>query len=157
MNKLNMAPDQQGYQVQDSAEHIHNKLAGGAGRIRRDYTGMPVQVDVQWTCDAGEFDYLQAFYRVQEEGTVPFLMDLIIHSNAIEEHECRFMPGTFRLTAQNGGRYIVKAKLEAIPPIPDIDLDEGIVTTFEGFGLEGALAYADLARLVNVVMPASLR
>lgn len=157
MRKLNFAPDQQGYQVQDSSAHVQTKLGGGMSRIRKDYLNAPVLVDLQWTCDPQEYNYLQTFWRIQQDGTEPFLMDLIIHSNEILEHECKFVPDTFRFTGITGERFVVKAKLEVVPPIPDDAMDEGVVTTFESFGDAGSQAYALLATLVNVTCPDNLK
>lgn len=155
LRKLNMAPDESSYSVTDGAAHVQARLAGGASRIRTDYLNAPVKVELQWTCDENEFLYLQTFYRVQS--TTPFEMDLIVHSPGLTTHECRFVPRTFKMVGVTGMRYVVRAQLEVIPNVPDDAYDEGLVTTFEAFGADGVSAYAEVSRLINVVMPENLK
>lgn len=157
MRTLNLLPDVTGYSVSDPNGHVHVKLLGGASRLRREYINSPSVVALQWTCGPEEFNYLQSFYRVQAEGTQPFLMSLILHHPTLTEHVCRFVPRTFQLASQQGDRYVVKAQIEADPLVPDEPYDEGLVTTFEAFGSEGPDSYLLLQTLVNVAMPNSIR
>lgn len=157
MKKLALAPDQDNYSIADGVTAIYTKLEGGAGRIRKDYLHAPSVVTVQWTCDKAEFDYLRTFYRTTSEGTEPFLMDLLLHGSDLTEHECRFVPKTFKTSAVKAQTYKVQAQLEVMPLPPDDALDEGLVTSFEAFGVEASLAYQLLSYIVNTLMPANLK
>lgn len=157
MYKLTLAPDQSGYAAAEGAKQVYNRLDGGSGRTRRDYLNGVYKVDVQWTATEDDYLYLQTFHRVTMEGSEPFLMDLLLTDYQLKEYECRFIPGTWRLTTVKGQSYIVKAQLEVNPGVNDDDLDAGIVITYEAFGPEGGLAYTDIAKFVNVTMPANLK
>lgn len=156
MYKLALAPDQQQYATAEGTRQVYSKLDGGLGRYRRDLLNGTYKVDVQWTVGDADFVYLNTFYRVVE-GVNPFLMDLILDAAVLTEHECRFIPGTFRLTSIKGEQYTVRAQLEVRPAIADDEFDAGLVTTYESFGPEGPQAYASLAYLVNVSMPANMK
>lgn len=151
LRRLNLAPDVQGYQITEAGGHVYTKLSGGASKIRRDFDNAPVEVDVQWTCDEQEYNYITTFHRLTTND--PFNISLIIHSPSFTDHEARFIPGSFKTSNIQGQKYVVKAKLEVVPVTPDLDFDEGLVTTFEAFGQEGPAAYAFLSQLVNVDMP----
>lgn len=157
MKKLSLIPDQENYSIQDGVTAIYAKLEGGAGRLRKDYLHAPAIVTMQWTCDEVEFDYLRTFYRTTSEGTEPFLMDLILHGSDFTEHECRIVPKTFKTSSVKAKTYRVQAQLEVLPLPPDDALDEGLVTSFEAFGVEASLAYQLLAVILNVDMPANLK
>lgn len=156
MYKLALAPDQANYAAAEGNRHVYQKLDGGAGRIRKDVLNGTWKVDVQWTVTKDDYLYLQTFYRATKEFTQPFKMDLLLTSFELVEYECRVLPGTWRLTSIKGESYIVKAQLEVVPDLGDDDFDEGLVTTYEAFGQEGSLAYADLAKLVTETMPANI-
>lgn len=155
LRRLNLAPDVQGYQIAEPTGHVYTKLAGGASRIRRDFDSAPVEIDVQWTCDEQEYNYLTTFHRVT--ANEPFTMALIVHSPEFTDHEVRFVPASFKTSNIQGRKYVVRAKLEVVPLVSDLDFDEGLVTTFEAFGQEGPAAYGLLTQLVNVDMPGNLK
>jgi len=156
LKKLALAPDQNSYSLTDGITAISTKLYGGASRLRRDYINAPVLVHVTWTVDENEFDYLRTFYRTTQDGTEPFLMDLLVHGPTMTEHECRIVPKTFKITSVMDKAYRVQAQIEAVPLPPDTDFDEGLVTAFEAFGVEASSAFALLAEIVNVTMPENM-
>jgi len=157
MKKLALTPDQDNYAVDDGANTISNKLNGGASRIRKDLLNAPLRVNVQWTCDLVEYDYLRTFYRTTQDGSEPFLMDLLTNAANLTLHVCRFIPNTFKLSGVKGVQHRVTAQLEVIPQVPDDALDEGVVTSYEAFGIEGSESYALLAEIVNINMPANIK
>lgn len=157
MYKLALAPDQNGYAAAEGYRHVYQKLDGGAGRQRKDILNGTYKVDVTWTVTKDDYLYLTTFHRATKEGTEPFRMDLLLTKHELVEYECRLIPGTWRLTSVKGETYVVKAQLEVVPDLGDDAFDEGLVTTYEAFGPEGAEAFADLAYLVNVLMPANIR
>lgn len=155
LRRLNLTPDVQGYQITEPGGHVYNKLSGGASRIRRDFDNAPVEIDVQWTCDEQEYNYITTFHRVTSND--PFNMLLLVHSPEFTDHEVRFVPKSFKTTGVQGQRYIVRAKLEVVPLTPDLAFDEGLVTSFEAFGQESSAAYSLLSKLVNVDMPENFK
>lgn len=157
MYKLTLAPDETMYSTQDGSGAISVKLDGGASKMRRGYANAPTTVTVQWSCDANEFKYLRTFFNLHDFGATPFLMDLILNRPELTEHECRFVPDTFKLTKIETQLYVVRATLEVIPEVPDVAFDAGFVVSFEAFGSASSEAYAILAELVNVNLPASLQ
>ncbi len=158
MMRLALAPDQEGYSVDWGETAVASKLEGGLSRLRRDYTGKPAKVHLQWTCTPQEAEYMQTFYRIVMEGTEPFEMDLLISAPTLTRHVCRFIPGTFKIAGVKGADiFRIQAQVEASQLVYDEAFDEGLVTTFEGFGVEGSSAYSLLATIVNVNMPANLK
>lgn len=156
MHKLALAPDETMYTTQDGAGAITVKLDGGASKSRRSYDNAPTTVTLQWSCDPEEFQYLRTFYNLHSYGATPFLMDLIIDKPSLTEHECRFVPDTFKLAKVQTDLFQVRANLEVIPEVPDVDFDAGFVVTFEAFGSETSQALGLLATLVNVKLPEAL-
>lgn len=152
-----MKPDQDGYQIDAAVTTLQAKLLGGGMKLRRDALNAPAKVSVTWTCSDAEYDYLLTFYRTTNDGTIPFLMDLIMDNSVLTEHECRFMPGTFKVSTIKGNARKIAAQLEVVPLPPDDAYDEGLVTTFEAFGTETSESLGVLATLVNVNMPANIK
>ena len=157
MFKLSIAPDEDNYQSTDGPRHVFSRHDGGLSRVRSDYVNSVYTVDVQWTLGPEEFQYMQTFYRVMDRGVNPFLIDLILTSVEMREYTARIIPGTWKLAGVKGMATIIKARLEVLPDIPDTELDEGSVVSFESFQDEASLAYSILEKLVNVDMPASMR
>lgn len=158
MMKLALAPDQDGYTVDWANSAVASKLDGGASRLRRDYIGAPAKIGCTWTCTQEEMDYLMTFWRVTKEGTTPFYMDLIMSSPALTTHVCRFRPNSFKVSGIKGKElFKVQAVVEAEPLPSDDAFDEGLVTSFESFGVEAGPAYELLAQIVNVDMPANIK
>lgn len=114
--KLTLAPDQAGYAVRDGIEVVSAKLDGGAGRYRRDIVGANATVNVQWRVNPVEFRYLKSFYNLLTgKGVGTFLLDLYLDREELTEHECHFIPGSFRLSGQRGKQFTITAQLEAKP------------------------------------------
>lgn len=156
MHKLALAPSVDGYQAADGTGVIRVELDGGSGKYRKDVQNSAVRVDVTWHVDPDDYLYLRTFYNVHDNGTLPFLMDLVIHSASLTEHECRFIPDTFKLSQVRGNEHTVKATLEVVPAEPDPAYDEGFVVSYEAFGRDSSSAFALLATLVNVNFPAAI-
>lgn len=157
MFKLSLAPDQASYTVDEDGTTIATRLKGGASRYRKDILRGPVRVNLQWTCGIEDYIYLTTFYRVMEQGSLPFLMDLLVQDNYLTEHECRVVPKSWATTKVTGISYIVKAVLEVVPRVGDPPFDEGLVTTYESFGTNGSEAYGLLAVIVNDDMRVALK
>lgn len=116
MDKVTLSPDQDGYSFKDGVEVLRTQLSSGAGRFTRGILNAAIPLNVQWTCDADEYDYLMNAYRTHvSEGHAPFPIDLIIDDVVFTEHQVRIMPGTFGLSRHQGLCYVVKATLEVEP------------------------------------------
>lgn len=113
---LPLPPDQSGYQVQDGTTTIAVKLDGGGSRVRSDQLGAAFTITVQWTLNLKNFNYLRAFYRTAVNfGALPFFLDLMLDSGAMQTYLCRFLPGTFNLISQSGATWVQGATIEAMP------------------------------------------
>lgn len=114
--KLELVPDQAGYSVADGREVVFTNLDGGASRYRKDILNARALVQTQWTLNATEFRYLKSFFKLLTgKGAKGFLMDLYIDRENLTEHECRFIPGTFKLIGQKISEFKVSIQIEAKP------------------------------------------
>lgn len=155
--KLTLTPDQDGYNLEAPLSALVNKLAGGGSRLRRDLLNAPMKANVTWTLDEAQYNYIRTFHRFLDDGSQPFLMDLLVDTSTLTEHECRFIPGSFKLSTVKGGVRKVVAALEVIPIPSDDAYDEGLVTTYEAFGADGSEACALINTIANINMPGNLK
>ena len=123
LTKFTIAPNQAGYTAKDGKETLYVKLDGGAGRFRSDVLNSASMVNVQWTFNKEEYRYFRAFYNsVTQSGALPFLIDLILDSDELTEHEARFMPDSISVgnivATQN---FTVSAMLEVTPIVQDAE------------------------------------
>lgn len=107
---LLLPPDQASYAVKDGHEVIATALDGGASRMRSDVVNSSFLLTVQWTCGLTNHNYLKAFYRTNK--ALPFNVDLMVDSGAMQTYVARFVPDTFGLTGQSGATWISQAQLE---------------------------------------------
>lgn len=130
MYKLLLPPTQADYTVKDGQEVVGVRLAGGAGRYRKDILNSTATVTCSWFLDSAGYKYLRAFYNTAtERGSIPFLLDLILDLPTLTEHTVRFVPDTFTLTEQRGLSYTVSATLEVTRVPPDI-VDDALQILF---------------------------
>jgi len=160
LTKFAIAPNQAGYSVTDGQETISQKLDGGKGRYRLDVLNSSRAVNVRWNFNESEYLYFRAFYNtITVSGSLPFLIDLVIDSSALTEHEAHFVTKSVSLSQTIAGKqFTVGAQLEIKPDIPDAEYDETIVMLVDEYGsLEVAQEVLEqLEQLVNVDMPGSL-
>lgn len=113
---LPLPPDQNGYQAQHGHSAISSKLDGGSSRFRADQLGAAFTVVVQWTLNLKNWNYLSAFYRTTTVfGSLPFTIDLMLDSGAMQTYTVHFLPDTFNLISQVGLTWVAGATLEALP------------------------------------------
>lgn len=113
---LLLPPDQSNYAAPEGHTTVSTILDGGASRFRADQLGGAFLVTVQWTLDLTNFNYLKAFYRTAVNyGSLPFNIDLLLDSGAMQTYVAHFVPDTFGLTSQSGQTFVVGAILEIIP------------------------------------------
>lgn len=135
--KLVLPPNQASYSVTDGVEVIRTELSGGRSRYRKDILGSTSQVNVSWTVNSRQFDYLRAFYKtVTYEGSRWFKIDLILDEPYPVEHEAMFIPGSISLSEQKYGLSTMTAQLDVIPIARDYSTDSLYIATVEEFGLD---------------------
>lgn len=119
--KLLLPPDQDGYTVEDGNNVVKTDVAGGASRYRRDHLGSAMKVEVTWTLEPSEYQYLRAFYNNINKGADAFALDLLIDAFELRTYICRFRPGTFKLSRVKGASFQVKATLDVDPNDQGLD------------------------------------
>lgn len=117
MIKCLIPAEQDNYSAMPSATAaIAIELDGGAPRVRRDKLGSAYTITVQWSVGPDDFNYLMAFWRTgTAEGSLPFLIDLLIDEAETGEYQATFVPGTFKLYSKSGLTYVLQASLSVIP------------------------------------------
>lgn len=147
-------PAQASYSASDSAASYKRvQLDGGAGRYRRDIIGVSRLVDVQWAVEAPAYYYIEAFYRSFCARPQPFMIMLAIDGLPLADCEAWFMPGSYSLSAKQGGIYTISAQLEVIPPPRNAALDDWLISLASYFG-PGWEEYASrLHQIVNYSLP----
>lgn len=152
MDKLYLRPESSDYAVGPSNAFLQTKLDGGASRFRKDRTGNARLVEVSWLCDREQYDYLESFFDTTiDEGSLPFLIDLIIEKSELKEYTAHFIPDSKQLDGIQGFAYSVSAQLEVLPTPIDNEANAIIVETFELVNVFGVnIDFANcLNRLVN--------
>jgi len=125
MEKVTLAPDQEGYSFADpESETLRAVLDSGMGKYAIGVLNGAIPLNVQWTCDPDEYTYLQGVHAQHVlEGHAPFPIDLFIDTMRFVEHRVMIVPGTFGLMSQAGHQYVVGCSL-LVEPIP--------IESFEG-------------------------
>lgn len=154
--KLSLSPDQAGYTTADADDAVlRAKVSAGPARQRLDMLGAPSMVGVGFSLNRNQFQYWRSFFRTTiAEGSLPFLIDLILDQPDPVEHEARIIPGSVRLSALSGLRYSVAVTMEVKPVGQDSDFDATLVWLYEAYGDDISLTLAALAALVNEHLPA---
>jgi hypothetical protein len=157
--KLALTPTTSSYSIDESiAEVVRVQLQGGAGRYRRDIIGSTKIVNCTWITNSTGWEYLNAFYRVNNsQGGASFKMDLVISESVPKEHDVRFIPSTFKLSSIDGDMYTVTASLEVTPLKYSLDDDMNLLDIVGYYGIHGTGAvFNQLEHLVNVDLPKSM-
>ena len=145
---------QSGYSVQYGNDVKSQQLDGGLPRLWRDFIGTPHSVSVQWTLDAGQYQYLMAFFRVWQADPQPFWTRLVIDDHQMLPYKTLFTPGGLQLASKNGGHYNVSGRLIVLPQTRNPALDAAILDIIEGRMRITSLWRLD--ELVNVDLPDAL-
>lgn len=128
LNKLAYCVMQSGYTVDFGNNVIVQELEGGLSRYRVDSKNNVHSVNSTWVVSEKGYQYLVAFFHVwQRNPSQPFLAKLIIDNADIDEYECFFKNGGFRLDSKNGSVYKVSATLEVVAKPRDDVFDDTLV------------------------------
>jgi len=121
MLTLQLVPDQDNYAVTEGEDIIVTKVTGGLPRQRRDQLNAVVKVEIQWSLNPTDYQYLRAFYNYCNKGADQFFMQLILESPTLRTYVCNFVPGTWKLSAIKGTRYTVRTTLQVQPNEDGLD------------------------------------
>jgi hypothetical protein len=131
LQKLQIRPDKSGYSFKYGPSAKSTKLDGGSSRYRADYDGANTQIEVTWILKPNQYDYIMAFYRKGTgNGSLPFLIDLILEGHTITEYTAHIVPGTFGLANQDGDAYTVTASLEVEGNPPSAATDQATIDAY---------------------------
>lgn len=129
MIKCKVSPDQTNYAIKEGKDTIMTELAGGRARYRRDLVGSSVEIEVQWTLNPTEYQYLRAFYNYLNKGADAFVIDLLYETATMREYIAQFKPGTWKLSGVKGQAFTVRSTLEVMPNDEGLDYAD-IVSNF---------------------------
>jgi len=154
METFIIPPDQNSYSFSDFPECISVELEGGAPKIRKDIANSFFRLNVQWSLNQDQYNYIRYFYRyVLNSGALPFFLDLYVDDPfELKTHQCQIVPGSFGLANQKGNLFVVKAVLYVKPIEMDQDNQEfGVVYAIFG---ENYLIWCDYLNIfINVTIP----
>lgn len=152
--KLLIVPARDGYSADDADDAVlRAKVSAGPARTRLDMLGAVSDVAATLHLDPGEYQYWRAFFRGPiAEGSLPFLMDLLLDLPELTEHEVKLASAP-RLSGQRGLLHVVQLRLEVKPLSADPDADAAVVMLFTFYGEGAGDILASLAHLVNVDLP----
>lgn len=159
VDKLEFKPQQASYSVQYGETTARSQIAGGVGRYRKTFDNASQTVTATWTLDSQQFQAFRGFFTsVISEGSLPFLIDLIIDDQELEERTAYFIPGTFSVSKIRGDLHEITAELEVAPIATTDDTEDfgaGYYASIAAYGSEAAAldVYNQLETLVNVDMP----
>lgn len=113
MNKLTLAPDIDSYTLDFAPVALASSVGVNAvyGQV---LLNKWQRLNVSWTCDKTEFNYLTNVYRAHEaSGHAPFLIDLFLSpKSSLVESTAIIVPGSFGLQSQSGETFVVGCSLE---------------------------------------------
>lgn len=154
LSKLNLTTPQEGYSVEDGEAVLRAKLSGGPGRQRLDMLGAASIVDVTLVLTSDEYRYWRAFFRSAiVEGSLPFLIDLVIDTADISEYQVQIIPGTTKLGSVQGDAHFVPMQLEVMMPVADAAYDIALVLLYELYGQDAGPVLDLLEYIVNEGWP----
>jgi hypothetical protein len=115
---LDLTPEESGYRITFEADVIKFAVEGGFSKFRR-ASIKPINktlphIDVTWYCNAQEYDYIRAFYRLVQFTASAFRINLLVDDPTISEHTVQFVKGTMKLAEIHGDQYLVKATLAIV-------------------------------------------
>jgi len=154
--RFNVLPQEAGYSATGGARFHYADLDGGRGRRRRRFIGTTNRVSVTFLFDTTEYGYWEAFRRTAiSEGSLPFLLDLILDTPDPVTYEVALMPDSVQMQP-NGDARIVQMELEVKPLPVDTEFDLATLAAFEAGGDLYPDLLARLAVFVNEDAPAAI-
>lgn len=115
LRKLKLLPDSNGYRVTTDNEILATSFNAPKPRMRLAPLGGEMEAELTYSATAEEYDYLRAFYILIGRGTDPFFIDLVQPDAALRLHIARMKSNTWKLTKVDGGLYVVRFTVVAVP------------------------------------------
>lgn len=160
LSKCALSPDSAGYSVSNAENVISTKLDGGASKYRAGILDGASKVSVKWICNSFQYQYIQVFYvSMLKNGSLPFLIDLILNSSFPIEHEAYFIPGSLSLSEHQGEYYGVVAQLEVVPkPIDDFVISQMCLygELGDNYAIKFPILEDEFDNIINVQIPADI-
>lgn len=155
--KLALLPSQASYSATTQPGFETTRSRGGPSRRRRAYYNNPRWVDCSFAVGAIAYAYLQAFwFETTQEGTLPFLIDLILDEAGLLEYEAAFSSDGLRLAEQRGNLYTVSCQLEVTYRGRDPIADQALVESYNLYAESVNGIIDQLAETVNLAAPDAL-
>lgn len=112
--KLSQRPEQEGYSANHTSPFVYVKLNGGKARVRADVLNEVSIVSCSFKLDQGDYNQFMDDYRNQMgEGSLPFLMDLVLDFPLTTQYRVQMIPDTFKTNQVSGISYVVSFQVEA--------------------------------------------
>lgn len=110
---LQFPPVRDGYSFVKGYGYITTKLEGGAMRVRKDLLEPAHSVSLNWVLRETEYTEFMGFFEtILEQGSLPFLAELLGDLSIPNTYKCRCSDGVPRLTANKGNAYYLTANVE---------------------------------------------
>jgi hypothetical protein len=127
-----LTPRSDGYSVDRGATFLQSRQEMGPSRFRPDYESAASMITASWRVNPRRYQYLVAFYYTATvEGTMPFLISLILDRPGLVAHVAQLVPGTFALEGVDGATYSVTTDMEIRPLARDAAHDAATIAAFE--------------------------
>ena len=142
--KIPFIPLQEGYSSVLNESVTGFRTAGGPARLRKSLLGSVTVVNVEWALDQNEYARLVWMIENQlADGTVPFLIDLVLDDSSLSTYTAQIEQSTFVLNEVEGLRYSVGATLLVTrPPVVNVVRDYALISGSAGYLLPDAMQSA---------------
>ena len=116
-DKLQFLPEQAGYAGTHPDQVVGVQLDGGQSRLRADVLGAVSTVNANWILNRAQYSAFHRFW-VQNtlQGSLPFLVDLLLDAPRPSQYKVQCVPGTYRVTRVAGLSHRVSMRLEVMQP-----------------------------------------
>lgn len=120
--KLLIRPDQAQYIVTRGDDIVQTSIKGApAERMRPNYLHDEMIVECQFSLTPVEYNYLRAFYNFTNQGSDPFLLDLLGDDARLQTFVGHFRSGTFKLQQLEGNLIRLRTTFHVVPKDGNID------------------------------------
>lgn len=113
MRKIVLAPDRASYTATQQVLSRSVRHDGPhSGLVST--PGTPAACSVTWVCTELDFEYLAAFFRQTNNGSTPFLVDLVLDYATPTTYKAWFVTGSFGVASIEGLVRTAKADLTVV-------------------------------------------
>lgn len=105
----------------DSGQRVAAKLDGPQSFVRTNVLNGARLVNVSWRCTPAQYEHMRLRARQNSaRGGPPFLLPLVLNDPTPAEYKAKFVPGSFKLSGQDGITFDVTAQMWAMPTSLDV-------------------------------------